>query len=667
MSKEPSGDSLPPVSTETSWTVTLTYDATGQQVIATSVSEDGLVTLNYGIVKDINYVLTGSQTATVDGVSLVAGDQITLVKVFGKFVLPPMNNANFTIADLDGAEVIVTPQNDVISIPQTMIIGGPSAILSTTQFATNYSTTVSYIAYLNELAIQSLKIDASGSIVTDNSVIGNVLYTLTSGQTITDSSGTVVSSEGDSISFVYNLSGWVLNLVNDNNEPLLANFTLSDLVNANAQVTLVPAGADMGGVTYTATIGSGTVTVLSFYRQVSGGGDGGGGGDPTPATLSLVTANTTSATLSLTSTLDGSYVVSDNNGLSVSGNVDFDTPTDVVLTGLQPGTSYTVSATITPSKGGDNITTKSLTFSTTGGGGGGGGASGGSSGNTANMAANLSLNYVYGDTATQDVQITVFGEEVAPVTADETVVVYLPAADLKGLVTFSVGNTGQAAVDAEGNILQYPNINLVPSAVLDSRKAGLKVALKSNPRSGVFADDGANSVKTLSYHLYNSTTYTDSILDTSIPVEAIKSQMPQEVMISDLDAVITAIDVTGGETASVSTDQEKALVALFETAVYAGRVTKEDTSPHLDLVDGDSITLYVRYDLAQTRRYAADDDVLVHSGASGAQTVSLTFGGKTFDITFNNADDDAKETGTGSKIYAFKFVANSGSSVFASA
>lgn len=330
-----------------------------------------------------------------------------------------------------------------------------------------------------------------------------------------------------------------------------------------------------------------------------------------------------------------------------------------ITSGTQP--NNTVNAVI----GGSSVSVQSVADPALfGGGGGGGGESGGSSGNTANMAANLSLNYVYGDTATQDVQITVFGEEVAPVTADETVVVFVPASALKGLVTFSVGNTGQAAVDAEGNILQYPNIDLVPSAVLNSRKAELKAALKSNPRNGLLPTDGADA-KTLSYHLYASTTYTNSILDTSIPAEAIKSQMPQEVMISDLDAVITAISVTGGETASVSTDQEKALVALFETAVYAGRVTKEDAAPHLDLVDGDSITLYVRYDLAQTRRYAADDDVLVHSGASGASTVSLTFGGQTFDITFNNGDDDAKETGTGSKIYAFKFVADSGASVFA--
>ncbi len=277
----------------------------------------------------------------------------------------------------------------------------------------------------------------------------------------------------------------------------------------------------------------------------------------------------------------------------------------------------------------------------------------------------LALKYVYGDTATQDVKITVYGEQVPEIEADETVVVKIPLEDLKGLLTFSAGATGSPDIEIEGESLQYPNIELVPSAVLDSRKVGLKAALRSRVRTGVFADDGSNDVHTLSYHLYNSTLYENSILDTSIPVAAIKKQDPQAVEIADLSDVIVPVSVAGGNSASLDDAKKVAVAALFEEAVAQGRVTLEDASPHLDLSLGDSITLYIRYDLAQTRRYAADDDVITHSGINGAQTVSLTFGGKTFDITFNNEDDDAKETGVGSKLYAFKFVASTDSSVFA--
>ena len=289
------------------------------------------------------------------------------------------------------------------------------------------------------------------------------------------------------------------------------------------------------------------------------------------------------------------------------------------------------------------------------GGGGGGGASG----------VDLALKYVYGDTATQDVKITVYGEQVPAIEADEEIVINLPLADLKGLLTFSEGATGSPEIDIEGEKLNYPNINLVPSAVLGSRKVGLKAALRSRVRAGVFADDGSNDVHTLSHHLFASTTYTDSLLDTSIPIAAIKKQDPQAVEIADLDAVIVPVAVAGGNSATLDDAKKVAVAALFEEAVAQGRVTLEDASPHLDLALGDSITLYVRYDLAQTRRYAADADVAVHSSATGAQTVSLTFGGKTFDITFNNSDDDAKEIGVGSKLYAFKFVASAAGSVFA--
>jgi hypothetical protein len=296
-----------------------------------------------------------------------------------------------------------------------------------------------------------------------------------------------------------------------------------------------------------------------------------------------------------------------------------------------------------------------------------GGSSGGNSNNmsTGSTAVHLALNYVYGDTATQDVQITVYGESAEALSPDHTVVVNVPLADLKGLVTFSVGNTGTAIVDEEGEIRQYPNIALDPSAVLIAREAGLRAALTSKPRVGTFGDDAPANVPTLSAELY-ALGYTGSILDTSIPVEAIKEQQPLGVMIDNLDNIITSITVEGGETPQVGSDVKKqALASLFEVAVAQGRVTKEDESPHLDLVLGDSITLYIRYDLEQTRRYRADPSVELHSNAAGAGTVSLTFAGKTFDITFNNEDNDAKESATGSVLYAFKFVASATSSVFA--
>ena len=306
-----------------------------------------------------------------------------------------------------------------------------------------------------------------------------------------------------------------------------------------------------------------------------------------------------------------------------------------------------------------------ILISSEGGGGNTGDTGGSSGGNSNNMSAvHLALNYVHGDTATQDVQITVYGESAEALSPDHTVVVNVGLADLKGLVTFSVGNTGSAMVDAEGEILQYPNITFSPSTVLDNRKTALKAALTSNPRSGTFGDDAPADIATLSSELY-ALSYDGSILDTSIPVEAIKQQQPLGVNIDNLDSIITSINVEGGETPQVGSDAKKqALASLFEVAVAQGRVTKEDASPHLDLVLGDSITLYVQYDLKQTRRYRADPDAVNHSGAAGAAAVSLSFAGKTFDITFDNGDDDAKESATGSVLYAFKFVASSTTSVF---
>ena len=54
------------------------------------------------------------------------------------------------------------------------------------------------------------------------------------------------------------------------------------------------------------------------------------------------------------------------------------------------------------------------------------------------------------------------------------------------------------------------------------------------------------------------------------------------------------------------------------------------------------MTFYVKYNMTKKRRYVIDADVTANNtdGFTNAQSVSLTFGGVSFDVTLDTADAD---------------------------
>lgn len=140
-----------------------------------------------------------------------------------------------------------------------------------------------------------------------------------------------------------------------------------------------------------------------------------------------------------------------------------------------------------------------------------------------------------------------------------------------------------------------------------------------------------------------------SILDTSIPAAAVRrieeSGHTADLLFDGLQAGPRVAGATAGVSAETNT-----LRSLFEQAVNAGLVTKEHqrqsavdaTRSCLELSSGDSMDIYVKYNMTKKRRYVIDADVTPDNtgGFTNAQTVTLSFGGKSFDITLDTADAD---------------------------
>jgi hypothetical protein len=147
-------------------------------------------------------------------------------------------------------------------------------------------------------------------------------------------------------------------------------------------------------------------------------------------------------------------------------------------------------------------------------------------------------------------------------------------------------------------------------AYLDALHAKIATA---NTAERKFVDDMGATVDSIGGRFSSSLqtfTWTDSILDTSIPAAAVRSIAETEHSVADLYDGLQAGPRAAAPEDPSSTDAARTLRSLFEQAVNAGLVTKEDQRASetdaarscLELEPEDSIDIYIKYAMTKTRR-----------------------------------------------------------------
>jgi hypothetical protein len=265
---------------------------------------------------------------------------------------------------------------------------------------------------------------------------------------------------------------------------------------------------------------------------------------------------------------------------------------------------------------------------------------------------------------TQDVIITVLGEENGALVADETINIKVPLTKFKQMLVYDGEWDPSIPKDAVGQ-QPFPKIYFRPC---HGDACGDEIAyafgeLKGNNTDPyadrIFTDELGVSHNKFSRVLIDEVTFTDSVLDSNdLPREAIRSVSEGSISVLDVATVV-------GESSSTDTSQAPYLQSLFEQAVGAGRVKADDDfaastpsgfnpteSKCPSFQVGDSISFSVRYDFIKTRLYEVDSEVTPGSSLSSEKGLKVTFNGQ--EITIGNVSEQSDPF---SKRYEFKLFA----------
>jgi hypothetical protein len=218
-----------------------------------------------------------------------------------------------------------------------------------------------------------------------------------------------------------------------------------------------------------------------------------------------------------------------------------------------------------------------------------------------------------------------------------------------------------------------------------------KYTLINSPSSST--DDANRPIQSIKYYFDNNTfTLGTSSILSSIPEEAIKSVNVTTLAITALNSILVDIETAEGELLYTP-----ALKDLFEQAVAFNRVELVGTtinpsdvpSSYVNVKQNsandwpvygvtfqelDTLLLYVKYTIGKIRRYGIDPTVVagLDPAFSVAPVLTLTFGGRTFDIPIgskdpNNTGPDQDTEGDSALIvrtYGIKLVTTNNPSVF---
>lgn len=288
------------------------------------------------------------------------------------------------------------------------------------------------------------------------------------------------------------------------------------------------------------------------------------------------------------------------------------------------------------------------------------------------MSTTLALNYVFATTAGQEFDYSILGEVPGPISADYVVNLEVPKATMDTLLAYSSnwapppqGSTAAAGTYTQPEPAVALRLQSVVGPWLDDLTAGLTGATAGGTyyASGMTINNQL-SVPTLESEFNQIGAFTYNSADvanggSSGAASDYLSQIPVEAIQSFTSTVVNTLPLSGvcGDLVSLpnpgSTGVTGALGAvqsLFEQAVAAGMVTAGSTNsagaiPGASAATaygavwtaGQSLAIYVRFDMTKTRKYqlAALADLVAGSTTTGA--VSIVFGGETFDCVLGDA------------------------------
>jgi hypothetical protein len=307
-------------------------------------------------------------------------------------------------------------------------------------------------------------------------------------------------------------------------------------------------------------------------------------------------------------------------------------------------------------------------------------------------------------------------QDVQPLTPDEVIVVKVPAAKLAdslvyetrwtGPITTTAGFQGSNAVD--GSAQAYPNVVFRPKVLVDNAKevgsaTALGKFLALDPAAKAeynFTDDsGDNSLWTLQSYFANTPFVFTNPLLAQIPAESVKTVAVNKLATKPLTAGTKAtqgatnftalggtiigdyiVRTTSVEDAYAGAEAGDYALDLFQQADAAGKVaywqvatgatgtsgstTATPASSSLGLagqtasyskvkfVSGDSITLYVTYNMTKTKTFQLD----VPSGMGGPGTAQFKLTAADGTV-INVSDGVSMESSPASVVVAYQFMA----------
>lgn len=301
---------------------------------------------------------------------------------------------------------------------------------------------------------------------------------------------------------------------------------------------------------------------------------------------------------------------------------------------------------------------------------------------TVGEQSTLTLNHLFTPSATQTFTFSLFGETQPPLTANEFITLDVPVSTMNTLIAYSSewsappgsGDSGSQPEPALALLLQTvagPWLTALTNGLTGST-AGASYAY--DPVEDYVTGDNSTNCKTLTYHLQDVVKFaykddTGAITDylSLIPPEAIESYTTSAVTTESLDTVLgdQIVVRAEGETAAY-TGLPAAIQAVFEQAVASGMVTTGQTGT-ADLAEtvvlgqtgatlglllgteepvygvqwtaGQSLSIYVQFQLEKTRTYEISSAVAGGSGAAAATTIS--YGGVTFTVGSGAETSDA--------------------------
>jgi hypothetical protein len=263
-------------------------------------------------------------------------------------------------------------------------------------------------------------------------------------------------------------------------------------------------------------------------------------------------------------------------------------------------------------------------------------------------SVNLFYKAIFDATGTQQLSITVLGETTEPTVPDEVIVQYVSLADLNSVMSYTgtwsagQGPTGGAGEQPTPDIL----VNFTTILAVAAEEGEMDTVFRKKFEAGdagCGTDDskplmrdysGDQSLWPLQTYFTNATfEYLTPSTENSIAASALNS-IPAEavtlVEVSDLvcDSLLLAVNGKDGADAEkkylpagAAEDKNTSVLQLFEQAAAAGKI--DTGSEGTKFIDGDSITLYVRYTMVRTKRFLLDTDV-VYGGTAAFTPLGLT-------------------------------------------